>query len=80
MIKERIEELRKLMSKNNIDAYLIPTNDFHGSEYVGDYFNCRRYITGFTGSAGILRYFILIFSSFITLSNVLNTSGIMWVC
>lgn len=52
MIKERIEELRKLMSKNNIDAYLIPTNDFHGSEYVGDYFKCRRYITGFTGSAG----------------------------
>ncbi len=30
----------------------FPTDDFHGSEYVGDYFKCRKYITGFTGSAG----------------------------
>ena len=52
MIKERIEKLRKVMKDNGIDAYYIPTNDFHGSEYVGDYFKCRKYITGFTGSAG----------------------------
>lgn len=52
MIQERIDSLRKLMRENNIDVYLVPTNDFHSSEYVGDYFKCRRYITGFTGSAG----------------------------
>ena len=52
MIKERIEELRKVMKNEGIDAYMVPTNDFHNSEYVGDYFKCRRYITGFTGSAG----------------------------
>ena len=51
-IKERLEALRRLMKKKIIDAYLVPTDDFHGSEYVGDYFKCRKYITGFTGSAG----------------------------
>lgn len=35
-----------------MDAYLIPTSDFHGSEYVSGYFKCRKYMTGFTGSAG----------------------------
>ncbi len=52
MIKERIENLRQVMRREGIDVYLVPTNDFHGSEYVGDYFKCRKYITGFTGSAG----------------------------
>lgn len=52
MIKERIEKLRQVMRREGIDVYMIPTNDFHGSEYVGEYFKCRKYITGFTGSAG----------------------------
>ena len=52
MVKERIEKLRTLMKKEGIDVYIVPSNDFHGSEYVGDYFKCREYITGFTGSAG----------------------------
>ncbi|MFR6563558.1 MAG: hypothetical protein ACLUR5_17865 [Eubacterium ventriosum] len=30
----------------------MPTCDFHGSEYVGDYFKTREFISGFTGSAG----------------------------
>lgn len=51
-VQERLAALRKLMSEKKIDAYLIPTDDFHGSEYVGDYFKCRKYISGFTGSAG----------------------------
>ena len=50
--KERITALRARMKETGIDAYLIPTDDFHGSEYVGEYFKCRKYITGFTGSAG----------------------------
>lgn len=51
-IKERIEALRSLMKEKNLDAYLVPTDDFHASEYVGEYFKCRKFITGFTGSAG----------------------------
>lgn len=51
-MNERLKELRRLMEERHMDAYLIPTSDFHESEYVGDYFKCRRFITGFTGSAG----------------------------
>lgn len=52
MVKERIAALRRLMEEQMIDAYLIPTADFHDSEYVGGYFKCRSFLTGFTGSAG----------------------------
>lgn len=51
-MREQILRLREEMDKNNIDAYLVMTDDFHGSEYVGDYFKCREYLSGFTGSAG----------------------------
>lgn len=54
MISERINALRAKMKEYGVDAYLVPTSDFHGSEYVGDYFKCRRYLSGFTGSAGTL--------------------------
>ena len=53
-IKERITCLQKLMKENDIQAYIIPTDNFHSSEYVGDYFKCREYMSGFTGSAGTL--------------------------
>lgn len=51
-IPERIARLRDEMKKEQIDFYIIPTADFHQSEYVGAYFKAREYITGFTGSAG----------------------------
>ncbi len=51
-VNERITALRERMKEKKIDAYLVPTDDFHASEYVGEYFKCRKYITGFTGSAG----------------------------
>lgn len=51
-ISERIEKLRELMKKNHMDAYIIPSFDAHHSEYVGEHFKCRQWITGFTGSAG----------------------------
>ncbi|MBQ4571377.1 MAG: aminopeptidase P family protein [Bacilli bacterium] len=51
-IINNLNNLRKLMKENKIDAYIVPTNDFHGSEYVGDYFKVRSFISGFTGSAG----------------------------
>ena len=51
-VQERLTALRQLMSDNNIDVYLIPSADNHQSEYVGEYFKSRAFITGFTGSAG----------------------------
>lgn len=51
-VPKRLAALRQKMKENGINAYLVPTDDFHGSEYVGDYFKCRRFLTGFTGSAG----------------------------
>ena len=51
-ITKRLSALRRKMKEEQIDAYLVPTDDFHASEYVGDHFKCRSYITGFTGSAG----------------------------
>lgn len=51
-VREQIVKLRKEMESRKIDAYLVMTDDFHGSEYVGDYFKCREYLSGFTGSAG----------------------------
>lgn len=51
-IPNRIEKLRKLMDEHHIDVYLVPTDDNHQSEYVGDHFKARKFITGFTGSAG----------------------------
>lgn len=54
MINKRIENLRLLMEKENIDAYIVPSSDFHQSEYVGEYFEARKFISGFTGSAGTI--------------------------
>lgn len=51
-IQERLEQLRRLMKQYGMDAYMIPTADFHESEYAGEHFKCRQYMTGFTGSAG----------------------------
>ncbi|MGL5507370.1 MAG: aminopeptidase P family protein [Paraclostridium sp.] len=54
MINKRIEKLRKLMEEKDIFAYMIPSADYHQSEYVGDFFKLRAYMSGFTGSAGTL--------------------------
>ena len=51
-VTEKLALLKNLMQQYGIDYYYIPTNDFHGSEYVADYFKCREYMSGFTGSAG----------------------------
>ena len=51
-MQERLARLRAKMSAEGIDAWLIPTADYHGSEYVSDYFKFRAWLTGFTGSAG----------------------------
>ena len=54
MIKENIKKLQSLMKEKKIDIYIVPTSDFHQSEYVGDYFKSREFMSGFTGSSGTL--------------------------
>lgn len=49
-----IKKLQELMKENNINYYIIPTDDDHQSENVGEYFQARKYFSGFTGSAGTL--------------------------
>ena len=51
-VPERLAALRKLMREKNIDVYVVPTADFHQSEYVGENFKERKFITNFSGSAG----------------------------
>lgn len=50
----KLEKLKDLMNREGMDYYIIPTDDFHSSEYVGDYFKTRAWVSGFTGSAGKL--------------------------
>lgn len=54
MIIQRLESLRQLMKEKKINAYIIPTDDFHLSEYTGEFFDSRAFMSGFTGSAGTL--------------------------
>lgn len=51
-VAERIAKLRSLMEERGMDAYVVPTADFHQSEYVGEHFKARKFITGFSGSYG----------------------------
>lgn len=54
VITQRLAQLRQEMAHHGMDGYVVVTDDFHGSEYVGDYFKARAYLSGFTGSAGTL--------------------------
>lgn len=48
----RLSALRKAMEENGLNAYIIPSNDAHQSEYVAEHWKSREWISGFTGSAG----------------------------
>ena len=54
VIKDRLEKLRVAMAKNGIDYYIMPTSDYHNSEYSADFFKVREYFCGFDGSNGTL--------------------------
>lgn len=54
MIKERLWKLREVMKQEGVQCLVIPTSDYHNSEYVSEYFMARKYFSGFTGSAGTL--------------------------
>ncbi len=53
-IVERLAALRRAMAEADLSAYLVPTADPHGSEYVAAHDKARAYLSGFTGSAGTL--------------------------
>ena len=52
IIKERISRLRKFMQAHGISAFIVPSTDPHSGEYVPAHWECRKWISGFTGSAG----------------------------
>ena len=49
---EKICELRKMMDRYGLDAYIVPSSDPHLSEYLPEEWKERAWISGFTGSAG----------------------------
>ncbi|MDE5715877.1 MAG: aminopeptidase P family protein [Anaeroplasmataceae bacterium] len=51
---DKIRNFQKILGRKQIKAYIIPTSDYHNSEYVSSYFKGRAFLTGFTGSAGTL--------------------------
>ncbi len=53
-MRNQLVKIREKMQERKLSWYLVPTTDFHGSEYVNDYFKCREYLSGFTGSEGTL--------------------------
>ena len=51
---EKLNEIRKQMQADNVQAYIIPSADPHISEYLPDHYKCIPFVSGFTGSAGTL--------------------------
>lgn len=49
---EKESQLRKLMEREGISAFITPSTDPHSGEYVPERWKSRRWISGFTGSAG----------------------------
>lgn len=56
MKENKLKKFQELMIVNKIDYYIVPTSDFHSSEIAGTYFQGRKYLSGFTGSAGTLLF------------------------
>ncbi|MGL6119233.1 MAG: aminopeptidase P family N-terminal domain-containing protein, partial [Fusobacteriaceae bacterium] len=51
---EKLKKVREVMKENGVDAYFITTSDYHQSEYIGEHFKVREFISGFDGSFGNL--------------------------
>ncbi|MDR1619220.1 MAG: aminopeptidase P family protein [Clostridiales bacterium] len=54
MSKHEITVLRETMREASLHAYIVPTGDCHGSEYLSPHFQLLAHLSGFTGSAGTL--------------------------
>lgn len=53
-IIDRLRAMRARMEEENMAVVIVPTADFHASEYLADHFKTRQWLSGFTGSAGTL--------------------------
>ena len=51
-VGDRLRLVREWLADRGLDALVVPTSDPHGSEYLAEHWQCRRWLTGFTGSAG----------------------------
>ena len=51
---EKLSALRSAMKREGIDAYIVLTSDSHSTEYLPDYWKSRAWLSGFTGSAGMI--------------------------
>ena len=51
-MKKRVKAIRSLMKKQGLDAYLVPSTDPHQDEYIPEFWQRRKHISGFRGSAG----------------------------
>lgn len=52
IIDERLTELRKIMKRERLCAFIFPSTDPHNGEYIPEHWEGRKWISGFTGSAG----------------------------
>ncbi len=53
-IRNRIAALRYFMKKHQLTAFIVPSTDPHSGEYVPEHWEARKWVSGFTGSAGTL--------------------------
>lgn len=51
-VNQRLEDLREVMRREHIAAFIFPSTDPHQGEYVPDHWKGREFISGFNGSAG----------------------------
>ena len=51
-VNERLEQLREVMRRENLAAFIFTSTDPHNGEYVPDHWKGREFISGFNGSAG----------------------------
>ena len=51
-INQRLEDLREVMRREHLAAFVFPSTDPHQGEYVPDHWKGREFISGFNGSAG----------------------------
>ena len=52
IVNQRLQDLREVMRREHLSAFIFPSTDPHQSEYVADYWKGREFISGFNGSAG----------------------------
>ena len=53
-IDDKLIAIRKLIADNKLDGYILPKNDEHSSEYLPDFQQRVRYLTGFSGSNALV--------------------------